>query len=133
MKALFQWLRKPMNGIVARSVFAPILGVSVFLAIYFTRTEDPFRAVNSCFIPGVILIGFSLFSLIIKTGFFDFASYGITSAFYALRKGEEKAYEDLVDYKEKKKVIRKENTYTFLPYLLTGIVFLMVSLILYFC
>lgn len=115
---------------IFRYVFSFLLGSVLFLIIYFTSDRSLVSACNTCFIPGVVLLGIGFFSLLNLFGAFDFMEYGFVSIAQSLRKGSIREYEDLIDYKEKKKAKRKHTTLNFLPYVIFALCFLIASFVI---
>lgn len=125
-------LKDPIYSKILRWVFFGIASISAFLAIFFTSDRSILSACNATFIPGCVMLCLGFFSFFNNCGSFDFAEYGFISGINSLRKGSPIEYEDLIDYKAKKKVTRKENRWVFLPYAVYGDLFLIASLVLYF-
>lgn len=90
-------VKKIMNSkygqIGIRGLISIILGISIFLAVYYGMSPlcDGFVISGSC------LLAIGVFSLINNFGFFDFASYGFASTISALRKDIVRPYKDLIE------------------------------------
>lgn len=76
------------------------------------------------------MIGIAFFSILNLFGAFDLAEYGTISIVQSFRKDDIIEYKDLIDYKEKKSVKRKKNHFVFLPYLIFGIIWLVISIVI---
>lgn len=99
-------VKKIMNSkygqIGIRGLISIILGISIFLAVYYGMSRDYKSLCDGFAISGSCLLAIGAFSLINNFGFFDFASYGFASTISALRKDIVKPYKDLIEYKCKK-------------------------------
>lgn len=131
MKLIKYILEDPLYSKIVKWVLSALVATSIFLAIYFTSDRSIISACNSTFIPGVIMIGIAFFSFINYFGGFDFAEYGFISGINSLKKGSPIEYDDLIDYKTKKKISRKNNPFVFLPYAVYGIIYLIAALVLF--
>jgi hypothetical protein len=130
MKFIKYLLEDPLYSKIIKWVFLALVSVSIFLAIYFTSERTLVNACNATFAPGCVMIVLAFFSIVNYFGGFDFVEYGFVSGFNSLKKGSPLEYEDLIDYKQKKKASRKEDSLVFLPYLVYGGIFLIASLVL---
>ena len=125
-----KFLKEIIPGFILRIIISSIIFLVAFLSIYFSYQRSLVSIINGFFVPGSILVGLGIFSILNYFGFFDFASYGFISVIQALKKGSVRAYEDLIDYKTKKNIKRKDNKFSFLPYMISGAVFILISIII---
>ena len=127
---LKDYFLNPIFSIVFRYSFAFLLGLSVFLAMFFTSDRSLLASCNACFIPGVVLVGIGFFSILNLLGFFDLAEYGTVSIVQSFKRDSVREYKDLVDYKEKKTIKRKKRRLVFLPYMIFGLIWIVASIII---
>lgn len=125
-----KFLKEIIPGFILRIIISSIIFLVAFLSIYFSYQRSLVAIINGFFVPGSILVGLGIFSILNYFGFFDFASYGFISVIQALKKGSVREYEDLIDYKTKKNIKRKDNKFSFLPYMISGAVFILISIII---
>lgn len=125
-----KFLKEIIPGFILRIIISSIIFLVAFLSIYFSYQRSLVSIINGFFVPGSILVGLGIFSILNYFGFFDFASYGFISVIQALKKGSVREYEDLIDYKTKKNIKRKDNKFSFLPYMISGAVFILISIII---
>ena len=106
--------------------FIGIVPVIVYNAVY----NNWLLVINYCngfFIGAASLLAVSALSVFNLYGAFDIFSY-----LPGRKKMENGKIETLYDYSERKKLTRGKFKLVFVPYLVVGVVFLLVSLILYF-
>ena len=84
---------------------------------------------NGCFVAGAVLVLLGLLSVVTNFGAFNLAS------FYFNRKRIEEGgrKENYAEYTNRKEEERASYRLGFLPYMIVGVVYIAVSLILYFC
>lgn len=107
------------------SIACILASVLTILAIFARQTFSLLFIADSFAIAGIVTFLIGGLVLVSYFGGFDTLGYGLSSL---VRKN--KKYEDLFDYTEKKKILRKSGNLTFMPYFIVGICFLVVSLIL---
>lgn len=108
-----------------------LFGIIFFVCYYFCNERTYSTISTGFFIPASILIGISFFSFVNHLGGFDFVSYAtITSAQY-LKKNPEKPFEDLIAYKEYKNEKREFEGPIYIPYLIFGLIFLVLAIVFY--
>lgn len=94
-------VKKIMNSkygqIEIRGLINIILGISIFLAVYYGMSLDHKSLCDGFAISGSCLLAIVTFSLINNFGFFDFAFYGFASTISALRKDIVRPYKDLIE------------------------------------
>lgn len=76
---------------------------------------------------GVFTIFIGLLVLLSNFGAFDMFSY----AFSRVSRSNRERYHDLYEYSEDKRIKRSSNRYVFMPYLVVGALFILVSIILF--
>ncbi|MBO7384716.1 MAG: DUF3899 domain-containing protein [Clostridia bacterium] len=81
---------------------------------------------DACFIPGVILCGVGLMSLIAYGGFFDIFSYGFKSVVWFFKPLREKKKKKYYDYRMEKEARRQKPRYYILK---VGLVFMLLAVI----
>lgn len=94
-------VKKIMNSkygqIEIRGLISIILGISIFLAVYYGMSRDYKSLCDGFAISGSCLLAIGAFSLINNFGLFDFASYGFASTISFLRKDIVRPYKDLIE------------------------------------
>lgn len=130
MENIKAFLDSKKGKILIRLVISIIIGLSIFLGIYFGKGRTRITAADGAAVAGVVLLSLAAFSLISSFGFFDFASYGFSSVFHALKKNIVRPYDDLIDYKQKMASKQQKGRLNFLPYLTVGLLFLIVGIAL---
>ena len=112
------------------------LGLFIFLIyIILNGFDNIIYYCDACFISGFIIISISILSVLSYFGAFDtisYSFYAFSRAFTKEKELGEKKYKDLVDYVEKKKNTRKKFAYSFLPYVYSGLLFMIAAIILFF-
>lgn len=129
-KEMPYWMKSKAFAIISRSVAALGLSAALFCSIYFTADPSLTRAADACTAAGTVFVAIGLFSVINLFGFFDFAEYGFYTVWIGLKRKVENPYADLIDFKEKKKEKRKDTWYSFLPYVIVGIAWLIAAAVL---
>ncbi len=127
----FYFLDGPVPQFLLRVAFSVLIGLGIFLGMYLSTDRTLINACNSCFVPFCVLLFIGLCSLGNYFGCFDLGLYGMTSILFAMRKGAIRPYEDLIDYKNKKKITRHSNGYYFIPYLVSSLFFLVPAIVLF--
>ena len=125
-----KFLKELLTALIVRISFSIIVFLTAFLSIYFVYQRSILAIINGFFVPGAILLAVCVFSILNNFGFFDFASYGFISVIQSLKKGSVRQYEDLIDYKSRKIDKRKENRFSFIPYLISGIILITISIVI---
>lgn len=130
MRDKIPFLDNPWVQFILRVLLAALVTALVFVSMYFSSKKELIDAVNSCFVSGSIALAVGVFSLLNRFGSFDFFEYGAIQVLSSLRKGSPRPYIDLIDYKEQKKTKRKLDGMYFIPYLIIGIIWIIVASIL---
>ena len=76
------------------------------------------------------MLAIAFFSILNLFGTFDLAEYGTISIVQSFKKDDIIQYKDLIDYKEKKSIKREKNRFIFLPYLIFGIIWIIISIVI---
>lgn len=111
-----------------------VLG-GLFFVIYPLLNYEGFtiyNMMNGSFVSGACLIGFSLLYIAGNFGTFDVISVGFANLFSVIKKNGTKKYDGIYGYEEVHREKRLANRFKFFPILVAGIIYLIVSLILYF-
>lgn len=127
MKKKYQILTKT-NVIVFAITF--VLSTLVFLLLVFLKSNKLYDCLNYSFVIGIVLFLLSLFIIIVNFGMFDLIAVGFANLFSVIKKGGTKKYDGLYGYQEAKSDARKGNRFLFLPVLLTGSAFIILSIIM---
>lgn len=127
---------RKLKGIIINVALATSLFLLVFFLVFFLYSVyRPIyeRLSDAFFITGAIEVSFLILYLIVQVGTFDLLGYGL----YSFIKGFDPVrfhpkYEDYVDYSNQKKEKRKESKFVWLPYLVEGLLSLLLALIFLF-
>ena len=125
-----KFLKELLPALIVRISFSIIVFLTAFLSIYFVYQRSILAIINGFFFLLSIFLAVCVFSILNNFGFFDFASYGFISVIQSLKKGSVRQYEDLIDYKSRKIDKRKENRFSFIPYLISGIILITISIVI---
>lgn len=132
MENLKMFLESKKGQILIRIAISILIGLSIFFGFYFGKEMTMKAATDGTSVAGIVLLSLSTFSLMSSFGFFDFASYGFISVFSSLRRSIVRPYDDLIDYKQKMASKREKGRMFFTPYLVIGLIFLIVGIVLSF-
>ncbi len=116
-------------------IIGSVLYVGLFLILYFYAFQSVglIRICDCFFTSGFALSGIAGLIVIGHSGIFDVVSFGFANMFSYLGPTKEKKYSDVYTYKQIKETRRNANRFIFIPYLLIGIISLVVSIIIFFC
>ena len=123
MKNKISWKPYIVTGIISLA-FAILL----FILLWFVVKMS---LVDSFSIPGVLLVSSSLLIWISREGFFDLFSYGVRQMKSMLFSKNPREYRDYPEYKNYKNQIREKRTKTYYIVAIVGVLFLLVSIIIY--
>lgn len=108
---------------------AIVLLVTYFLLMYFLTD---WIISNIFIIPAVLYISYVGLRWVFRSGVFDIFTYQFSSWISSWRKETDKKYESAYDYKEHMKEERSEKGMVFLPWLLLGIICLVLCIVFSF-
>ena len=119
IKKLFinSWIRYLVSFVIGLIIAVIYLSLNGFKYFY--------NYVNAISTAGISLIFIGLLSLVSYLGAFYAFGYGFSQIF-----GNKSNYKDLYDYTARKIEIRKRKNFIFMPYIIVGIIFVIISLIL---
>ncbi len=119
IKKLFinSWIRYLVSFVIGLIIAVIYLSLNGFKYFY--------NYVNAISTAGISLIFIGLLSLVSYLGAFYAFGYGFSQIF-----GNKSNYKDLYDYTTRKIEIRKRKNFIFMPYIIVGIIFVIISLIL---
>lgn len=129
MERIKDFLSSLFGRLTVRTIIAIVVALSFFFGIYYGTSKDYKALCDGFGIGGAVVLSMGIFSWINNIGFFDFASYGFISVFSALRKDMVRPYDDLVDYKDKKSFKRKADKWNWVPYVIVGIIFIILFIV----
>lgn len=86
---------------------------------------------DAFFVACAVLIASSLIYLATNEGSFDVISVGFSNLFSTMKKNGSKKYDGLFEYREIKNAKRSEHRFSFLPILVSGVIYLIISIILF--
>ncbi len=122
-------------GNLIRFIIASVLSTGGFLIMYFVYKDSKgvMAIVDGLFIGCVIALGITLFNVLNYFGAFDLLAVGFSNMINVhFRKDFDAKYDSVVDYTEGKKIKRKTNRFSFMPYLFVALIYLTLCLIFYF-
>ena len=108
-----------------------VIGIVIFCAYFFLRGMKFLDAVDGSFIASGILICVGFLFLIVNQGTFDGIVVGFSNLFSVFKKDGKKKYDGIFEYEQIKAEKRKGTRYRFLAIILSGLIFLIISLILW--
>ena len=119
IKKLFinSWIRYLVSFVIGLIIAVIYLSLNGFKYFY--------NYVNAISTAGISLIFIGLLSLVSYLGAFYAFGYGFSQIC-----GNKSNYKDLYDYTTRKIEIRKRKNFIFMPYIIVGIIFVIISLIL---
>ncbi len=80
--------------------------------------------VNGISIAGLVILFLSLLSLVTSFGAFDFFNYSFVKVFNRTK------YKHMNDFLEDKRIYREKNKFGFVPYVIVGLLYIIVALIM---
>lgn len=97
------------KNVIVNLIAGLLLAVAVFLVDWGIEKTFLHKLCDSCFVPGVMLLGLGGLKWARNAGTFDIMAYGIGSAFYMTFPWikQERKDADFVAYKERKREERK--------------------------
>ena len=111
-----------------RYIVAFIIAAIITILYLSNTTFQVLRAYADGMVTGgVVTIFIGLLVLLSNLGAFDMFSY----AFSRVSRSNRERYHDLYEYSEDKRIKRSSNRYVFMPYLVVGALFILVSIILF--
>lgn len=118
------------KSIITTWVVVSIINLVMSLAIFFTRPLQNWAALSDAtFIPSALMLGISALILISRAGTFDILSYSFVAISQRFRPREFKRYADAYDYKVQADERRAKKGGYILPYLVWGVVLLVIAII----
>lgn len=116
---------------IAGWVIAALSAIATFCLVFFLRKIYTITgACDAFFFAGVIDIAILLFMIIERSGAFDVFNFQFYRFFESFRPDGLKKWDTAYDYKEERAGKRKRTKLFYLPYLVIGGVFLLVSIVL---
>lgn len=103
--------------------------ISLFYLLFYSFSLYYFM--NAAFISAAVLIAAALLYLVSLQGLFDVFVVGFSNLREVFKKNGTKRYDGLFEYQEIKKEKRKSNAFSWIPILFSGVIYLIISLILY--
>lgn len=127
-------IKKIFTSWITKLFLTCIFGVALVLFFGFVTYKDEGRNqwINSCFVTFFIIFAIGCFSLLTYEGAFDLMGYSFSNMFSVIIHKDEKKYVDAIDYRNKRKEIRRLNRFSFLIYFGVSIVFLVAAIILFY-
>lgn len=122
-----------LSNLIILLVSLLIGAVVMILYVLFSHEQFTlYNFVNGSFVSSAILIASSLLYLASLFGTFDVISVGFTNLISVIKKNGVKKYDGIYGYQEAHEAVRESHRFRFLPILVAGLLFLGVSLMLYF-
>lgn len=127
------FLTKLIKNTWYKALLLLLVGVAMLLCLYFFAFNNGgiVRWCDSAFITGAFIFFVGCFQIILNQGTFDLFNYSLANLWSVFMFHDEKKYVDAMDYKEKKKSIRKESKFNFLIYFIIGFIFILIALLFY--
>lgn len=118
--------------------FLIALGITIIILIFIvtfnTSGNYLISSLNASFINLVLMIAASFFSVATRFGFFDIFAYSgihFIARFQSKDKREGKTFNGVYEYTKSKEAKRLDNKYVYLSYLFVGLIYLILTIILY--
>lgn len=86
--------------------------------------------VDGFFVSGALLIGIGLMVIVLNMGTFDIIAVGFSNLFSVTKKEGTKKYDGVYEYQTNKEAKRQSERFYFIPIVLIGLIYLIVSIIL---
>src|SRR5574344_773078 len=129
-----QKVKEIFENIFFRIIVLIIIGISATLLLYyfcFGGDGGLLKWCDSFFIVGAAIFLFGCFQIVCNQGMFDLFNYSVANMWSVFVLREDKHYVDAIDYRDQKSESRKKHKFYFIIYFVVGIIFMIVSLILY--
>ena len=107
------------------------IGALIYVFFSFYRGFTFYNSIDGFFVAGSVLVLGGLLFLAGNEGTFDVISVGFANLYSVFKRNGTKKYASLYDYREMKGEKRKGNRYILIPIELAGIVYLIVSIVLF--
>jgi len=101
--------------------------VIVIIIIFLLGSYDWTGISNGFFLSGALLFSISGLRLIIRSGVYDFASFGISKFVRSIKYEDQKMVRDFYSYKDKKQTLRKQKPFNSSSYFIVGLLFVIIS------
>ncbi len=130
------FLIKLKNFLISKLAYMGIL-LLISIVIFFIcfaalANYTFFGACDALFITAAILIGVGGLQIAGNQGTFDLMAYSFANLAASYRKGGEKKYQDVVEYRNLKQSKRDKAKYNFVFYFVYGLFYLIGAIICYF-
>ncbi len=113
-------------------IIISIISIIFFILVVAIKGYDRLQSyLDASFVVCVFNYGAAGLSCTTREGVFDSLGYGFDRLFKSVFTGRYK-YKDLVEFKDARVDKRKRNKYNFAPYLVIGLIFMFLTIILYF-
>jgi uncharacterized membrane protein len=103
------------------------IGISVSIVLMLIRGFSTIVFADGLFLAGAFMMGIAGLNFVSREGGYDMFGY----SFYYVFKNKSGQYKDYKDYQEKNLLKKKKNKFDF-SLLITGVIFVLISLIIYF-
>jgi hypothetical protein len=121
------FFHKTLNYIVIS-----IISIIIFVVVFLVRGYDKLQSyLDAAFVTCIFDLCMSGLSATTNQGVFDSLGYGFDRMFKSVFTGHYK-YRDLIEFKDARVEKRERNKYTWAPYLVIGLIFVIITIILYF-
>lgn len=108
-------------------IIALFIGLLIFLLVYAYHDYKYIYAIDGLFAGGAALIGFGLLSFAANEGTFDIFNVGFANTFAVWKKNGQKKYGGLYEYRSLKEETRKSNRFSFLAYVIPGLLLVCIA------
>lgn len=122
--------RKSFKEYLITSIISFVIGVGIFLLVYFIRGKGLVGASDGCLLSAAILISACGLIYVTREGFFDIFAYGFKQLGSMIFSKKANANNDFPGYKEEKRIFRQNKTRYYLFIGLVGLVFVTAFIII---
>lgn len=130
MKKTKKFLNINFKTFITKFLISTLIIFSFFFGLYFGTEQTIKAASDGFFIGSSLMIGVSFIALLNSKGAFDTFGYSFSTLRTSFGFNSTKKYKDLYEYTVIKYEKRSKEKFIALPYFISGVIFLIVSIIL---
>ncbi len=121
MKKVFAQIRKYWLTNLITFLVSIAVGVGIFCAVFFSRTQSMIDAIDGATLGGLIVLLFGLLMMVSHFGAFDFVVFGFKQLFALMFSKDPKKNGEFVDYRDQMTEKRNASSYNFIATILAGL------------